>query len=311
MSAELLKRYKSKIKHEYYRLRSYLGRPRLVVQKQPVILTDNDVCANPIFIIGVHRSGTSLVRRIIDSHSGIACPPETYFLEHFASMVRDERTFAGLEGLGISRESALFEIRKWASRYHEAYRLIRQKARWADKTPQYVNFLPELEQIFGSETKYIMIFRHPLDVIYSIHKRGWRFGDFHSDLLINTAKYVSDSLNEQLIFAKENPNKCFVIYYEKLIFKPEQTLRSMFDFLEENWEQEVMNYNDFGHGFGTEDPVVRGTNGFIRNFGNWNGFSQDQLTAIIPIVEKEMFVLGYSLDDPEFSFSKTLNSLEG
>jgi len=303
MNAELLKRFKTKIKHEYYRLRSYIGRPRLVVQKQPVILSDNELCKNPIFLIGVHRSGTSLVRRIIDSHSRIACPPETFFLEHFVSMVRDERTFAGLEGLGISHESTLSEIRKWSSRYHEIYRLARGKARWADKTPQYIGFLPELEQIFGPDALYIMIFRHPLDVVYSIHKRGWRFGNYHSDLLTNTAMYVSDSLNKQLSFTKENHERSFSIYYEKLILKPEETLKSLFDFLGEPWEQGVLNYNDFGHGFGTEDPVVRGTTGFIHNFGNWNGFSQDQLSVIIPIVEKEMSILGYNMEIQDSAFN--------
>jgi len=32
----------------------------------------------PIFIIGCPRSGTSLLRRIVDSHSCIACPPESH-----------------------------------------------------------------------------------------------------------------------------------------------------------------------------------------------------------------------------------------
>lgn len=310
MNIESLKRVKIKIRHEYYRLRSYMGRPNLVVQKHPVILTDSDICKNPIFIIGIHRSGTSLLRRIIDSHSRISCPPETYFLEHFASMVRDESTLAGMEGLGISPEIAWVEIGKWASKYHEAYRLTRKKARWADKTPQYVSFLPELDKLFGPDTKYIMIFRHPLDVIYSINKRGWKFGNYHTDLLLNTAKYVSVSINRQLQFTNDNPTKCFVLYYEKLILKPEETLKSMFTFLDENWEENVLNYNDFEHGFGTEDPVVRGTTGFVQNFGNWQAFSHDQLAAIMPIVEEDIISLGYSLEDPQFNLMITLNSLE-
>ncbi|MGB7293165.1 MAG: sulfotransferase [Thermodesulfobacteriota bacterium] len=281
---EVLKRVKINLSQEYYRFRSYIGRPRLVVQKQPVILSDADLCENPIFIIGVHRAGTSLVRRIVDSHSRIACPPETFFLQYFATMIRDETNLAGLEGLGINRESSSFEIRKWASRYHEAYRIMRGKDRWADKTPQYISILPELEQIFGPRVQYIMVFRHPLDVIHSIIKRGWKFGDYHSDLLMNTAMYVSDSIRKQVSFANNYPDRCFYLYYENLILNPEKNLQAMFKFLGERWESGVLNYNNFEHGFGTEDPVVRGTKGFMTNFGNWKAFNQKQLSAIIPIV---------------------------
>ncbi|MGD1911141.1 MAG: sulfotransferase, partial [Rivularia sp. (in: cyanobacteria)] len=174
----------SKLFQTYKRFRSYLGRPKLVVQTKPVIISDENQTNNPIFLIGIHRSGTSLVRRIVNSHSNIACPPETFFLEHFAAMVRTQHTFAGFRGLGIEKSEALNEIRLWASRHHEAFRMAQGKKRWADKTPQYVGILPEIEEIFGTKTQYIMIFRHPLDVVYSIFQRGWKFGDYDPNLLV-------------------------------------------------------------------------------------------------------------------------------
>ena len=53
----------SKLFQTYKRFRSYLGRPKLVVQTKPVIISDENQTNNPIFLIGIHRSGTSLVRR--------------------------------------------------------------------------------------------------------------------------------------------------------------------------------------------------------------------------------------------------------
>ena len=44
----------------------------------------------PGFLIGVYRSGTTLLRYILDSHSNIAVPPETNFLYPLADMWRSE-----------------------------------------------------------------------------------------------------------------------------------------------------------------------------------------------------------------------------
>ena len=290
-------KFRSRLKHEYYRFRSYVGRPRIVTNTKPVILSDTEQCDKPIFLIGVHRSGTSLCRRIINSHSQIACPPETYFLEYFASMVRDQKTFAGLEGIGYDYLTALKEIRNWSSRYHEAYRISQGKLRWADKTPHYINILPDIEQLFGNNTQYVMIFRNPLDVIYSIFQRGWSFSDYDSDPLKNTAFYVVESLQKQISFSKQHSSRCFYLFYENLIKKPEETLRNMFQFLGESWEADVLNYNKFEHGFGTEDPVVRGATGFKHNFDNWQALSPEQIYSILPIVENVMKELNYSLDN--------------
>ncbi len=289
-------RLKTKFGHAYYRLRSYLGRPKMVVQDKPVIVSEIDICEQPIFLIGVHRSGTSLCRRLLNSHSHVACPPETFFLEHFANMIRDEKTFAGLEGMGFDRSSALQEIRVWASRYHEAYRISKNKPRWADKTPQYIEILPELEQIFGQQAQYIMIYRHPLDVVHSIFNRHWSFGNYDSDPLKNTAYYVNQSLKTQISFAQSVPERCFSLFYEKLVESPETTLKEVFEFLGLPWEEDVLMYHKFEHGFGTEDPVVRGTKGFLQNFGNWRSFSEDQISEIVPILKSVIAHLGYEID---------------
>ncbi len=289
-------RLRSRLRHGYFRFRSYVGRPRTVVQEKPVVVADIDCCENPIFLIGVHRSGTSLVRRILNSHSNIACPPETYYLKHFAEMVRDDDTFAGFDGLGYNYESTITEIRKWASRYHEAYRIMSNKPRWADKTPQYVHILPELETLFGPGARYIMIFRHPLDVIHSIWSRGWRFGDYDSDLLRNTAMYVAEAQRVQLSFMASHPGRTASLHYENLVENPEQELRKILTFLSEDWEDQILEYHQFSHNFGTEDPIVRGTQGFKKNSGNWRIFRQVELATVLPTVSGVMDQLGYTTD---------------
>lgn len=285
----------TRLAFELHRVRSYLSRPWLIVQTRPVVVSTESLCEDPIFLVGVHRSGTSLCRRILDSHSGIACPPESFFLKYFAEMLRDPQTFDGFAGMGyLDRASVIDNLRTWASRYHETYRKARNKRRWADKTPQYIEILPELEELYGPQCQYVMIFRHPLDTIHSLFRRGWTFGSYHPNQLINTALYVAKALDGQLRFMIGCGERCFKLYYEELIIEPEGTLRELFAFLHEPWEASVLDYQKFEHNFGTEDPVVRGAQGFHRNFGNWKSLSEDKLASIMPIVEEVSAKLGYS-----------------
>ena len=57
----------------------------------------------PIFVIGCFRSGTSLLRRILDSHSRIACPPESKFIAPLAEVFRRRNSLKGLATMGYGK----------------------------------------------------------------------------------------------------------------------------------------------------------------------------------------------------------------
>lgn len=287
---------RNSFRHGYFRFRAWLGRPRIVKQVKPVILSGEERCENPIFVIGVHRSGTSLVRRILNSHTHIASPPETSFLSHFAAMVKDGSTIGGFQGLGFDKADVFTEIGRWASHYHEAYRLTQGKSRWADKTPQYVAILHELLQMFGPLSKFVIIYRHPLDILYSQSTRNWRFGEFHRDIWLNNAFYISDSIRRMVEFVSAHSDVCHVLHYEFLVTEPERTLRNLMEFLGESWEPGIMRFYEQEHGFGTEDPVVRGTKGFVQNFGNWRSMPGAQRETVLEILDDTLHLLGYSME---------------
>src|ERR1700761_6113813 len=84
----------------------------------------------PIFIVGSARSGTTLLRLVIDSHPEIACGPETHFL---ARMDDDQRRF----GHQLARYG--FQDSYWVAKYREFFESFKveymerkHKHRWAD-----------------------------------------------------------------------------------------------------------------------------------------------------------------------------------
>ena len=249
----------------------------------PVVMDDIDVCPNPIFLIGVHRSGTSLMRRILNAHPSIACPPESYFLIHYAEMLADETIF-GLSGMGYSREQAWVALRRQSAHFHEAFRLAEGKQRWADKTPQYVFALEKLRALFGDEAKFVLLFRDPYDVAASIFRRGWRLHDDHPDLMTNTARYVLAGQTRMREFATAHPGQVYILRYESLTANPETSLRSLFSWLGEPWSDDVLQHHEKSHNFGTEDPIVRGLKGFVPSQDNWHNLAAEDRTTLTSVL---------------------------
>jgi hypothetical protein len=85
-----------RVSRGYRHFRDFLGRPRLQMWDRPAILDAQGYGANPFLVIGLHRSGTSHLRRIANAHGHFAFPPETLHPRQFAAMDDDEMTFRGL-----------------------------------------------------------------------------------------------------------------------------------------------------------------------------------------------------------------------
>jgi hypothetical protein len=136
-----------------------------------------------VIILGYKRSGTSLLRVILNSHPDIAIGPEVKFMQK--AVKRYPKTFEEFKKL--SQQSAadfkydddtLLKIYNSSSGPGElmknwcmAYKNITGKKIWGDKTPQNFKYLKMLSKKFPNSL-YIHIVRHPFDVIKSSMKRG-------------------------------------------------------------------------------------------------------------------------------------------
>lgn len=215
---------------------------------------------DPVFVVGCSRSGTTLLRLILNRHSGIAIPQETwYFPQLYYELPRLIRTgnwrravatrvlelnskhfpelsIEILEGiLWETNEDNFADIVAVVNR---EFMLRQNKRRWGDKTPGYVRHLAMIKELFPN-AKVIHIVRDGRDVVPSL-LRYWSVGP-QTDSFVETALYWRDHV---LAGLNEGPlafgDRYFEITYEDLVQNPEPTVRSICRFIDEEFEPQML-----------------------------------------------------------------------
>ena len=210
-----------------------------------------------IVVLGCPRSGTTLLRRLLDAHQNIACPGETCLLSSAARFLRSEVVSDGLEfgvlnGLafaGFEPQQTLDKLREFTFSFHEDYAQRNGKTRWAEKTAVDVFYLSEIEKLCADHVQYICVIRHGLDVACSIRE----FSDRGQTYLAELHEYVKenprpleafahawvDATESILNFQARNPKNSLTVMYENLISDPSAEGIRLFEFLGEEWHEDL------------------------------------------------------------------------
>lgn len=138
--------------------------------------------APPVFVLGVRRSGTTLLRVMLDRHSQLAVPDESYFVPQLADRHRgpiDPDAFVDdLRRLPTIREWEIDpdDVRRRLvpgmalglaiAAVYGCYAAAHGKERWGDKTPMYMQHLPLLERLFP-DALYVHLVRDGRDCALS------------------------------------------------------------------------------------------------------------------------------------------------
>ena len=197
----------------------------------------------PIFMVGCPRSGTTLLRLILDSHRNISCGPETHFLTDLESITG--RYWHRLEHFKFGQEYWHAKVAGFFDSFQREYAEARGKGRWADKTPKYSVRLPFINAVFP-HAQFLHLIRDPHDVIAS-HRERWGYRSAVTCASTTWREYVSAARE----FGRSlPPERYFELRYERLVSEPESTMRAVVGFLGEPWDPAILEYNKFEHGMG-------------------------------------------------------------
>lgn len=236
---------------------------------------DNRFNRIPIIVGGFYRSGTSLVRRLLDAHSHIHCGPEVkFFKDFYGDYMNDElhhvRLFKTLESLGLTEDELLMLFGKTFIAAHELAASKAGKIRWADKNPENVLYLSQWSRLIPSGFLFIHVVRHPLDALASLKEIG--FSKAVPAAFEDKARLYLRYHNEAEAYMLNHRETSIRIRYEDLTTDPEKTLAVLFGFLGVSYEPDVlMDYFAPERGAGIEDPKV-GTTRRIHSdsIGRWH-----------------------------------------
>jgi hypothetical protein len=198
----------------------------------------------PIFIVGSARSGTTMLRLMLDSHARISSGEETHFLQQLEPVVGKQWRL--LERYGFPREYWLDRLRDLYGDFQAEYATRRGKARWADKDPANTLILPFVDELFH-DAQYIHLLRDGHDVVAS-HRDRWGYRSAVRSARGAWRKYVEAARS---FGAGVGPTRFLEVRYEALVGDPEAELRRLLTFLGEAWDPAVLAFDRSEHD-GTE-----------------------------------------------------------
>lgn len=204
----------------------------------------------PIFVLCTARSGSTLLRVILDSHSTITCPQELNLSEVCSHLyfAWNALALSGEEDAECRRR-ARDECRSVCENLMSHVLARSGKSRWCDKSLSTAGHAQLMWETFP-DAKFVALHRHPMDVVLSaVEASPWGYGahglvpyiqanpgNFVAGLLL----YWRDVTTAMLAFEHAHPACCFRLRYEDLVHDPERRLKELFVFLDAEWEPEVV-----------------------------------------------------------------------
>jgi hypothetical protein len=197
----------------------------------------------PLFILGLPRSGTTLVDRIVSSHSCVDSLGEHSTLPLAVMKMGGQSLGEASDKLELIRRSAAFDFAELGRRYCQGIEGFgNPTARLVDKTPQ--NFLYiGLIRLALPGAKIIHLRRNPMDVCYAIYKTLFRAGYPFSYSLQETGRYYIAYHRLMAHWRTAIPGAFLDVHYEKLVSDQEGETRRILDYLELDWEDACLDFH--------------------------------------------------------------------
>ena len=197
----------------------------------------------PIFIVGLPRTGTTLVERIISSHSEVFAAGE---LQNFAAEI-----IKAVQGTGSKQQVGKTELVNRSLQVNmlqlgRAY--VKSTQSLTGHTPHFIDKLPMNYLYCGlihaalPNAKIIALNRNPMDACYAMYKMLFQGAYPFSYDLDELGKYYSAWRNLMQHWRKILGDSLYTVDYENLVEYPEKVSRQLIDFCGLQWEDTCLDY---------------------------------------------------------------------
>jgi tetratricopeptide (TPR) repeat protein len=280
------------------RLRQFFVSDR---QRLMPVASVRDGCAQPIFIMGFPRSGTTLAEQALSSHPRISAGDELPFVNELSDAI--PRLF----GSPLSYPEALAELwmgdnRRGPEALRDAYL---QKAElkgfikpgstyFTDKMPLNEMHLGLISLIFPG-SPLIHILRHPLDVVLSVYSHHLTHGYFCAFALETIANHYALVMDLVHHYRAQLAMRYLPVRYEDMVEDMSGSVRRMLDFIGESFDERCVNFQENRRLPHTPSYAQVTQKLYDRSRFRYRHYRK-HLEPVIPILKPAMDRLGYILD---------------
>lgn len=264
------------------------------------------VSSPPIFIGGAGRSGTTLVRVILDSHRNIACGPELKVIPNLCQVWEQFRgaypQMPSLKEYLLAPEDIDRSFAELLMSLLQKYLDSTGKKRIAEKSPDNVFFFRHLHMMFP-ESPLVQVIRDGRDVVCSLLTMNWinpmtrQRLDYTTDAR-KAAAYWANAVRAGRASQIGAEGKYYEIRYEQIVSAPEPTLQALFSFLGEPWDPVVLRFHEQQRNLASESSAEQVSKELYTSAtGRWQrDLSKVQKQAVKEAAGDLLIELGYAAD---------------
>lgn len=239
---------------------------------------------DPIFIVGMTRSGSTLIEQILASHPDIEGTAELAEMLIIGDSLSEDIAgrVAGIAAVAPD------EFRSLGDRYLRDTRQYRQtgKPRFVDKMPNNWLFLP-LIHLALPNARIIDARRHPLACCFSNFKQNFGKGQNFSYSLADLGSYYSNYVRLMAHYDRVLPGRVYRVVHERLVDEPEEEVRRLLDYLELPFDPACLRFYESKRAVRTPSaeqvrkPITKAGIDVWRNYEPWLGPLKSALGPVL------------------------------
>jgi tetratricopeptide (TPR) repeat protein len=239
---------------------------------------------DPIFIVGLTRSGSTLIEQILSSHSSIEGTTELPDLTHI--VIRLNGKTGNYPKLLERLEPA--ELRALGEEYLERTRIHRKLGRpfFIDKLPNNFEHVGLIHLILPN-AKIIDTRRHPMSCCFSNFKHHFQSGLGHTCDLAEMGRYYRDYVELMAHFDHVLPGRVHRVFYEDMIRNPENEIRRLLGYCGVPFEPACLRFHETARSVRTASseqvrrPIYADAVEQWRNYERWLGPLKAALGSVL------------------------------
>ncbi|KAL3090204.1 hypothetical protein niasHS_006656 [Heterodera schachtii] len=253
-----------------------------------------------IFIGGIPRSGTTLMRAMLDAHPEVRCGEETRVIPRIlalrAQWKKSEKEWRRLQEAGVGDEVLNSAISAFIVNVIVGHGAA--APRLCNKDPFTLKSTIYLAQLFP-KAKFILMIRDGRATVHSIISRKVTITGFD----LNNFRQCMQKWNAGIQIMYEQCNavgqaKCLPVYYEQLVLHPMREMKRLLNFLDLPWNESVLHHEKFIGKDISLSKVERSTDQVIKPLNldalnKWVGQVPEDVVSQMDEIAPMLRVLGY------------------